>query len=96
MSRTTEPLSASNARKLLREISTSGEVVFSGHALVEMRADGITQAEVIHVLRGGIVEPGEIERGSWLYRVRAGDIYAVVTFRSAAMAVVVTAWRRSK
>jgi hypothetical protein len=91
-----EPMTTSAARHLLRGILASGEVVFSGHALAEMRADGITHAEVIHVLRGGTVEPGELERASWRYRVRARDVYAVVTFRSAAMAIVVTAWRRTR
>jgi hypothetical protein len=71
MSPLAEPLRPAAARILLRAILASGEVVFSGHALTEMGNDGITQADVIRVLRGGTVEPAEIERGSWRYRVRA-------------------------
>jgi Domain of unknown function (DUF4258) len=87
-----EPLSPNAARGLLRAILASGEVVFSGHALTEMENDGITQADVIRVLRGGMVEPAELERGSWRYRVRAQNVYAVVSFRSESHAIVVTAW----
>jgi hypothetical protein len=35
----------------------------------------------------------ELERGSWRYRVRAQNVYAVVSFRSDSSAIVVTAWR---
>ena len=93
MSALAEPLGPQAARNLLRAILASGEVVFSGHALTEMKNDGITQADVIRILRGGTVEPAEHERGSWRYRVRAHDLYAVVSFRSESSSVVVTAWR---
>jgi hypothetical protein len=88
-----EPLQPAAARRQLRAILASGEVVFSGHALTEMANDGIMEADVIRVLRGGVVEPAEFERGSWRYRVRSGDVYAVASFRSELAAVVVTAWR---
>jgi hypothetical protein len=39
------------------------------------------------------VEPGEIERGTWRYRVRERDVCVVVAFRSEARLVIVTAWR---
>lgn len=58
-----------------------------------MAQDGISQAEAIGVLRSGVVEPAELERGSWRYRVRARRTYVVASFRSEAAAVVVTAWR---
>ena len=32
-------------------------------------------------------------RGTWRYRMRAGKVYVVVTFRSEAELVVVTVWR---
>lgn len=88
-----EPLRPSEAKKLLRVVLSSGEVVFTNHALDEMEQDGISQAEAIGVLRSGVVEPAELARGSWRYRVRARQAYVVVTFRSEAAAVVVTAWR---
>jgi hypothetical protein len=89
----TEPLRPAEARKLLRAILAGGEVVFTNHALDEMEQDGISQAEAIDVLRSGVVEPAEFERGSWRYRVRARRMYVVAAFRSEAVAVVVTAWR---
>jgi hypothetical protein len=93
MSPLTEPLRPAEARKLLRAILASGEVVFTSHALDEMEQDGISQADAIGVLRSGVVEPAEFERGSWRYRVRAHRMYVVAAFRSEVAAVVVTAWR---
>jgi len=58
-----------------------------------MDADRITEGEVMGVLGGGVVEPGELERGSWRYRVRRSKMYVVITFRSELWTVVVTAWR---
>ena len=88
-----EPLPPAQARRLLRVILATGEVVFTSHALDEMAKDGISQAEAIGVLRSGVVEPAEFERGSWRYRVRAKRTYLVASFRSELTAVVVTAWR---
>ncbi len=69
MSPLPEPLDPTVARGALRIILALGEVVFSGHALSEMENDGITQADVIRILRGGTIEPAEFEPGSWRYRV---------------------------
>jgi hypothetical protein len=87
-----EPLSAALAKRRILAALAAGSVSFSGHALDEMAKDEITQDEVVSVLRGGVVEPGELERGSWRYRVRARRIYVVVTL-APDLAVVVTAWR---
>jgi hypothetical protein len=93
MSPLTEPLRPSEAKKLLRAIIASGDVGFTSHALEEMEKDGISQAEAIGVLRGGIVDPAEFERGSWRYRVHARHTYVVAAFRSEITAIVVTAWK---
>jgi hypothetical protein len=58
-----------------------------------MAADGIDQATARFVLHGGVVEPAELERGSWRYRVRATGVYVVVAFEVETKLVVVTAWR---
>ena len=92
----TGPMDPSAAKRRIRDILVEGEVVFTAHAFEEMKQDGISQAEVVHVLRSGVVEPAESERGSWRYRVRANKIYAVVSFRSALIALVVTAWRTDR
>jgi hypothetical protein len=88
-----EPLSPPRARAVLRSVLETGRVTFSSHALEEMTQDNIAQAEAIAVIRGGVIEPAEFERGSWRYRIRAADTYVVVTFRSEIWSVVVTAWR---
>jgi hypothetical protein len=84
MAGVTQPLRPADAKKLLRAIVAGGEVGFTSHALDEMEHDGITQAEAIGVLRSGVVEPAEFERGGWRYRVRA---------RRTIAAIIVTAWR---
>jgi hypothetical protein len=71
----------------------SGGVNFTQHALIEMAKDKITQDEALAVLRAGVVEPGELARGSWRYRVRVPRTFVVVALRSQMVAVVVTAWR---
>jgi len=58
-----------------------------------MSADALSADEVQQVVRSGIVEPGELEGGSWRYRVRVGRVVVVVAFRSDVEIVVVTAWR---
>ena len=92
-----EPLNSANVKRLLRECLDAGRVRFSEHALDEMTKDAITDIDVMHVLRAGVAEPGEYERTSWRYRVRAGAIVVVVAFaeRAEVLTIVVTAWRRS-
>jgi hypothetical protein len=91
-----EPLSSPEARRLIREILAGGEVVSSGHAVREMEKDDLTMVDCVNVLRGGIVEPGEFENGSWRYRVPTQRIWVVVAFRSEKRLVIVTAWRSKR
>jgi hypothetical protein len=88
-----EPLNPPDARRRIREILVSGEVVSSRHATQEMANDGLTMVDCINVLRGGVVEPAEWEHGSWRYRVHTQRIWVVVAFRSETRLVIVTAWR---
>jgi Domain of unknown function (DUF4258) len=88
-----EPLDPTRARQLIRHLIASGEVSFSKHALEEMAKDHLTTVDCTNVLRGGVVESPELERGTWRYRVRTNRIYVVVVFRSETRLVVVTAWR---
>lgn len=92
----TDPLARSEAKRRIRAILVEGDVVFTTHALHEMKNDRISQAQVIDVLRGGIVEPPEFEKRSWRYRVRAHKVYVVVAFRSEWSALVATAWRTNR
>jgi len=88
-----EPLGPIEAKRLIREIIASGEIVSSRHAAREMEKDDVTMVDCINVLRGGGVEPAEWENGSWRYRVHTQRIWVVVAFRSESRLVVVTAWR---
>lgn len=88
-----EPLSPPEARRLIREILDSGSVALSKHAEEEMAKDNLTIVDVANVLRGGVVDPGEYENGSWRYRVRTARIAVIVAFRSETELRVVTAWR---
>ena len=88
-----EPLQPAKVKALLIAALEDGTVELSAHARREMAADNITEGEVMGVLRGGVPEPGEFERGSWRYRVRRSKTYVVVTFRTETWTVVVTAWR---
>ena len=86
-------MSPPDARRLIRAILVAGEVVSSRHAADEMARDDLTLVDCINVLRGGIVEPAEWERGTWRYRVHARGTWGVVAFRSETRLAVVTAWR---
>jgi hypothetical protein len=88
-----EPLSPTDAKKLIRQILLTGNVVVTSHAQREMTKDGMTMVDVTNVLRGGVVDPAEYENGSWRYRVRTARMCVVVSFRSEDELVVVTAWR---
>jgi hypothetical protein len=78
---------------LLRDILASGTLTYSGHAKKEMEKDKLTMQDVVNVLRAGVVEPSEFERGSWRHRVKTNTMCVVVVLVSAQEAVVVTAWR---
>lgn len=58
-----------------------------------MAKDKLTMEDVVNVLRAGVVEPSELERGSWRHRVKTNSICVVVVLASQREAVVVTAWR---
>ena len=60
-----EPLAPPEARRLIRDILENGSVSFSKHADEELAKDGLTMVDATNVLRGGVVDPGEFENGSW-------------------------------
>jgi hypothetical protein len=88
-----EPLTPSEAKRVILQALASGDVRFTSHALDEMATDGISQAEALGILRSGVVEPGEFVKSTWRYRVRVRRASVVTAFRSECSAVVVTAWR---
>jgi Domain of unknown function (DUF4258) len=88
-----EPLPPSTAKRLLIGILANGTLSFTKHAYEEMAKDDLTEPDIRNVLRGGSVSPGELERGTYRYRVSTSRVVAVVAFRLEVHAVVVTAWR---
>ncbi len=88
-----EPLALDVAKRLIREILRAGRFTWSRHAKAELLTDDLTTVDCENVLRGGVVRPGEFERGTWRYRVETSRITIVVAFRSEHELVVVTAWR---
>jgi hypothetical protein len=88
-----EPLNPVDVKRVVREIVQSGSVTFSGHALQELAKDDLETTDVLNMLAGGVVEPGELENGSWRYRIRTGRMCVVIAFRSQTELRVVTAWR---
>jgi hypothetical protein len=88
-----EPLTPVEARRLIGAILDGGSVTFSKHALKELEKDDLATVDAVNMLRGGIVEPGEFENGSWRYRVRTARMCVVVAFRSDTELRIVTAWR---
>ena len=81
------------ARKLLSRIILEGAVAFSRHAQSEMEEDDLTEVDIVNTLRCGTIREGELERGSWRYRVETERMCAVVAFLGPLEGVVVTAWR---
>ena len=88
-----EPLPSAIVKRLLVAILAEGLLAFTRHAYEEMAKDNVTEIDVRNTLRGGTVRPGELVSRTWRYRVETSRVAAVVTFRSATHAVVVTAWR---
>jgi hypothetical protein len=91
-----EPLAPEAAKRLIREILKTGSFRFTKHAWEEMAADDLTTVDCENVLRGGVVRPGELEHGTWRYRVETSRITVVIAFRSEHDLVVVTAWRTGR
>jgi len=91
-----EPLRPTVAKKLIRKILDACDLVIpaGSHADEEMRNDNLILGDVINVLKGGVVEPGEFVKGTWRYQVRTSKIVVVVCFRSETEMRVVTCWRK--
>jgi hypothetical protein len=88
-----EPLPPATVKRLLVSLLAAGTLAFTKHAYGEMAKDNLTEIDVRNTLKGGMARPGELVSGTWRYRVETSRMAAVVTFRSATHAVVVTAWR---
>lgn len=89
-----EPLRPPETKKLILRILREGIVTYAQpHAEERMRERDINTVDCVNVLRGGAVAEGELENGSWRYRVLTGRMCVVVRFESESILQVVTAWR---
>jgi hypothetical protein len=103
------PLGEIDARRLLRRLLEEGVFVVSPHARHEMAKDGLTDLDIVNVLRGGRVQPAEWENGSWRYRAQTQRMAVVFAFEPEPGVlpdeasdlgewelVVVTAWKQKQ
>ena len=88
-----EPLDPAAAKRLIMEILETGTWVSTDHARIEMGKDGMSDQDVINVLRGGVVGPAEWENGRWRHHVRTGRMERVVQLESETELRLITAWR---
>ena len=87
------------ARKLVNVIMAGKHqsVVFTKHAREELLKDNLTTVDAINVLKSPdakILDEGELENGTYRYRLETTKICLVVAFESAKTLIVVTAWRK--
>lgn len=97
----THKLQKEEARKLLAKVIRSKDcfVVFSKHARDELKKDDIPTSHVFNVLASSdaqILGDGELEKGTYRYRVETKNICVVIVFKSDTEAMVVTAWRKKR
>lgn len=93
-----EPLTANDARKAIRECIRKGSVVFSSHAKKKMANRDITEPDIVNTLRcGRIVDAPELVTFNWRYRIETERIAVIVTFEpfegEIEETIVISAWR---
>jgi len=93
---TIEPLRPPDAKKLARWIVENGTFEFSGHAIEEMKNDGLEAGDGLNNIRAGSYEEPELHNGEWRYRVQTQRVCVVIAFMSEAHLRVVTAWRNKR
>ena len=98
----TTKLNRNQARKQLAEIVQRypESVRFSKHALDELANDDLTTVDAWNVLKSGdarIVDEGELEKGSYRYRLETNFIMLVLAFQNDGNGLfVVTAWDKRR
>ncbi|MCL2725699.1 MAG: hypothetical protein FWD69_14815 [Polyangiaceae bacterium] len=103
------PMSAPEAKKLIRRLLQEGTFVVCQHGRDEMNKDGLNDVDALNVLRAGAVQEAEWENGGWRYRICTPRMTFVVAFdpepvskvandvdRYETELVVVTAWRSKR
>ena len=90
-----QPLRASEAEKLIRALTDSGDVHFRNPYVARRQAErNIENIDIINVLQRGKVREAEFENGEWQHRVwTARFTVAVALEDDGAMLNVSTCWR---
>lgn len=57
-----------------------------------MKERDVSRADVVFTLRSGVVDPPELEGGTWRYRVRTPELLVVVALDDDNLTVIST-WR---
>ncbi|HET7499971.1 MAG TPA: hypothetical protein VFK02_03185 [Kofleriaceae bacterium] len=87
-----QPLSAAEARKLARQILTTGTVTFTLHCLKELAKDGKSTVDATNVIRGGSYREAEWENGGWRHRAETQRMAVVLEFEAESELIVVTSF----
>jgi len=88
------PLNPDLVKRLIRDILRTRCFAYTDHALEELSADQMASLDCESVLRSGVVQPPDFERGTWRYRVTTSQMVVVIAFRSRSYFVIVTGWRK--
>ena len=95
-------LHKNEARKQISKIvgQHSENIVFSRHALVELGKDDLTVVDALNIIKSPdskIAIDGELQNGSFRYRLETAQILVVVSFSNDGTGLtVVTAWKKKK
>jgi len=93
-------LNRNEARKQITKIMSQHPegVRFSRHAHEELEKDDLTTVDALNVLKSPdskILADGELEKGSYRYRLETKNILVVIGFQEdGAGLTVITAWRK--
>jgi len=87
-------LTPDGATALIRKVVRDGTVAWSRCAMDHAEADGLTTADCVQALLGGVSDPAVLKDGQWRYRVHSRRICVVLVFRSDIEFVVVDVWKK--
>lgn len=89
-----EPMAPADVKRIVSNIVRGeGGIAYCRHARLEAQKDDLSHVDITNVLRGGAVDPGEFENGTWRYRFRTQRMVAVVQILSLTEIRVITVWR---
>lgn len=93
-----EPLSAINAKQLLKKIIWSGSQVKTQHFHERMLERAIEDTDIVNTLKYGFVDERQtaFEDGTYRYQVCTNKITIVIAFVDEDSIVLISVWRNNK